>query len=205
MYIPKIYEVTDDEIIEQFIKANSFATLVSANNAGIAAAHIPLELEVNEAGQKLLRGHMSKANPQWKNFSDDQPILAIFLSQAHHYISSSWYEQPNVPTWNYMSVHITGKVKLIEGAALWEMLKRLTDKYEAKSQHPVKLDELPDHVKKEVNGLVGFEISIEKTEAAFKLSQNRNEKDYRQIIQELRNTGDVNAGLMADAMEKQAG
>lgn len=202
MYIPRIYKVTDVEKIDAFIRNNSFATLVSVDNNFPSATHIPLELDINAAGEKVLTGHMSKANPQWKSFTDNGPVLAIFLSPANHYISSSWYEHANVPTWNYISVHVTGKVRIIEGDALWASLKKMTDKYEATSAKPVNIDMLPEHAKKEVNGLVAFEITIEKTEASFKLSQNRNTEDLKNIIQELRNIGNFNALLMADEMEK---
>lgn len=203
MYIPKYFEVTDRKIIEQFIRENSFATIISSGNEFPTATHIPIELEVNEKGEKVLWGHISKANSQWKLFESNPNVLVIFLSPIHHYISSSWYAHPNAPTWNYMSVHISGKSKIIEGEMLWEAVRRLTDKYEKMVKEPISLDTLPESVQKQMNGLVGFEISIEKVEASFKLSQNRDAKDYETIIQELSQLGTATSKLMAEELRKR--
>lgn len=202
MHIPKFFEITDHRVIEQFIKENGLATLVSKGSEFPVGTHIPLELEINEKGQKVLWGHISKANPQWKDFQKDENVLVIFLSSVNHYISSSWYNHPNAPTWNYMSVHVTGKITIIEGDKLWESVRRLTNRYEQKSANPVSLDTLPASVQQQMNGIVGFEIIIDKMEAAFKLSQNRNEEDYKNIIKELRLSKELMASLMADVMEK---
>ncbi len=203
MHIPKYFEVTDPTIMEQFIKENSFATIVSSGSPYPVATHIPVELETNAAGEKVLWGHVSRANAQWEVFAANPEVLVIFFSPIHSYISSSWYEQPNVPTWNYMSVHVYGKARIIEGEALRESLRRLVHKYEQHSENPVSLDTLPESVQKQINGLVGFEIRPERMEAAFKLSQNRKPEDYENIIRELRATGQVNARLMADVMENR--
>ena len=203
MHMPKHFEITDNTIIEQFIKENGLATIISKGSIFPVGTHIPIELEINDNGEKVLWGHISKVNPQWRDFEKNENVLVIFLSPVHHYISSSWYNHPNAPTWNYLSVHITGKIKIIEGEKLWESVRRLTNRYERKSAQPVSLDTLPESVQKQMNGIVGFEISIDKTEAAFKLSQNRNEEDFKSIIKELRLSGELSSALMADAMERQ--
>jgi len=203
MHVPKQFEITDNTIIERFIKENGLATIISRGTEFPIGTHIPIELEVNENGEKVLWGHISKANPQWNDFEKDERVLVIFLSPVHHYISSSWYNHPNAPTWNYVSVHVTGNIKMIEGEKLWESVRRLTNRYEQKSTQPVSLDTLPESVQKQMNGIVGFEITIDKTEAAFKLSQNRNEEDFKNIIKELRLSNELSATLMADVMERQ--
>ena len=205
MHIPKFFEITDSGIIERFIKETSLATLVTRGSEFPVGTHIPLELEINAKGEKVLWGHISKANPQWQDFLLDESVLAIFLSPVNHYISSSWYNHPNAPTWNYMSVHVTGKIKILEGEVLWESVRRLTNRHDRNSLHPVSLDTLPPSVQQQMNGIVGFEISIEKYEAAFKLSQNRNEEDFRNILKELRLANEPIASLMAEAMEKSRG
>ena len=89
MYIPNQYEITDPLLIEQFIKENGFATIISTGSVFPIATHIPIELEKNENGEKVLWGHLSRANPQWKLFEKHENVLVIFLSSIHHYISSS--------------------------------------------------------------------------------------------------------------------
>ena len=202
MHIPKIFEITDSKVIENFIRENGFATIISSGDKFPVGTHIPIQLEINDKGEKVLWGHLSKANPQWELFEDSPNVLVIFLSHIHSYISSSWYYHPNAPTWNYMSVHVMGEIKILHGEPLWESVRRLTRKYEQKSKNPISLDNLPESVKKQMNGIVGFEVKIEQIEAAFKLSQNRNERDFKNILRELRLSNKIQASLMADVMEQ---
>ncbi|MEW5843748.1 MAG: FMN-binding negative transcriptional regulator [Bacteroidota bacterium] len=199
MYVPKYFRVDDNLEIEKFISENGFATLITGGEFP-AATHIPIALE-NEAGEKVLRGHIARANPQWKSFESNPNVLVVFLSHVNHYISSSWYDHQNVSTWNYMSVHVSGKIKIIEGKPLYEMLTRLTAKYETVSANPSRLDSLPaDYVDKQMKAIVGFEVSVEKIEASYKLSQNRDEKNLQNIIRELELLNDHNATEMAKQM-----
>lgn len=188
MYVPKNFQNTNTAEILDFIHQNGFAILVSQGDSSLMATHIPLQL--SEDG-KTLHGHLSKANPQWKNFQGKE-VLAIF-NGPHAYISSSWYNHENVPTWNYIAVHAYGSIKIIEGEALIESLRKLTDKYEKNSVHPVSVDNLSTaYFHKSLNGVVGLEITITKIEAAYKLSQNRDEVNHAAIIDQLekRNQGD---------------
>lgn len=202
MHVPAYAEVTDRELMEQFIRETTLATIISSGQVYPVATHIPLELEVNESGQKALWGHVSKANPHWKIFEKNPNVLVIYLSPVHHYISSSWYKEPNAPTWNYMSVHVTGKARIITGDKLWESIRRLTAHHEKISENPVSLDTLPESVKLQMNGLVGFEISIEKMEGSFKLSQNRTKEDYGNIIVQLNKSNVPQARAMADILRR---
>jgi transcriptional regulator len=203
MHIPKIYRIEDQEIIKDFIRQNGFATIVSSVHSCPVATHIPLDLQQNGSGDQVLWGHVSKGNPQWKEFVKNPKVLAIFLSHIHAYISSSWYNHPNVPTWNYMSVHVTGTVSLLEGEKLWDSVRKLTDKYEKDSEQPVSLDRLPEQVQRQMNGLVGFEIKIQKMDCAFKLSQNRNREDLENIISQLNLREDASSKLMAEVMQEK--
>ena len=108
-----------------------------------------------------------------------------------------------MPTWNYIAVHVYGRIKLLEGEQLQEALRRLVNKYEVHSKNPVSMDTMPkEFVKKEMKGVVGFEISIDRMEGAWKLSQNRNDANFQQIITELENLNNINASQVADEMKK---
>lgn len=202
MHTPSYYKIEDEAVIDQFIRENSFGTLISVGSPYPLATHIPIELEVNQQGKSVLWGHISKANPQWQSWATYPNVLAVFLSPVHQYISSSWYNHANVPTWNYMSVHVSGDLRIVNGDELKESLRRLTDKYEMNSQHPVSLDSLPLSVQNQMNGVVGFEITIAHKAASFKLSQNRNDEDFKNIIFQLKNSGRPEAIRMAEIMEK---
>lgn len=203
MYIPKLYKNEDLESAKQYIKENSFGILITTQEGGAPwATHIPLELRQNEEGQDVLIGHISKANPQWKTFEHQTQVLAIF-SAHHSYVSSSWYNHSTtVPTWNYVAVHVYGTIKILSEEALRQSLVRLVDKYEQVAKAPVSLDKLPEKVvKREMRGIVGFEITITEFHAKQKLSQNRHKEDYKNIIKELKDLGDVNSEGIAGKME----
>lgn len=130
-------------------------------------------------------------------------MLAIFTG-PHAYISPSWYDHENVPTWNYIAAHVYGKISLIEGEKGYQSLKQLVDKYEAASAHPVSLENMsPDYVKKAIQGLVCFEITITNIEGTYKLSQNRDEKNHQTIIQELEKRNDAGSLQVAAEMKKR--
>lgn len=202
MYVPSAFRITDEKIISSFIRDNGFATLISTSDSWPLATHIPLDLKRNSAGANVLWGHVSKANPQWKSFVQNQKVLAIFMSSTHHYISSSWYNHPNAPTWNYISIQVKGIIKLLEGEELWESVRRLTDKYEANSETPVSLDRLPKQVQQQMNGIIGFEIEMVEVDAAFKLSQNRNDEDFQNILHELEKISNPESLQMAEWMRR---
>jgi transcriptional regulator len=204
MYIPKHFEEHDLHEVAALIREFSFATLVSIVDSLPWATHIPLQLEIDEEGQWKLHGHIARANPQWRNFENKPDVLAIFMG-PHSYISPSWYDQKNVPTWNYRAVHTYGKVNIIEGETLSDMLRKLMHRYEtAHVEKPLAFDEIPkDVLEKDLRGLVGFEIVIDKLEAVSKLSQNRNEASYSNVINELKKLDAYDAKRIAEEMERK--
>jgi len=202
MYIPKQFGLTNPDIIARFIRENGFATLVSGGMEYPYATHIPIELEHNAKGEQILTGHLAKANPHWKSFESHPLVTAIFLSDVNHYISSSWYDHPNAPTWNYISVHVSGRIKILDKQQTWDAVKRLTDRYESISSKPVSLETLPPAIQSEISGVIAFEIEIDHIDAVCKMSQNRDDKNYRLILQELRKLADPKALLLADMMEE---
>ncbi|GAA4024261.1 protease synthase/sporulation negative transcriptional regulator PaiB [Flavobacterium cheonhonense] len=201
MYIPELYKNENREEIENFVHQNGFAILVNQTQGKLWATHTPLLLETREDGKLILTGHISKANPQALSFNDNDEVLAIF-SGAHTYISSSWYDHENVPTWNYLAVHVYGKVRVYNHEEALDFLKKLVDKYEAKSKNPIRVENLSEKTMREARGIVAFEIEITNLEAQKKLSQNRDDKNYRNIITELEKTKENQALAVAEAMKK---
>ncbi|MFK5959669.1 MAG: FMN-binding negative transcriptional regulator [Lutibacter sp.] len=202
MYTPNSYKNEDFKEIKSFITKNSFGILINQNNGKLTGTHIPLVLDINKNGENILTGHISKVNPQWKNFNDDDEVLVIF-SGPHSYISSSWYEQENVPTWNYIAVHIYGSIKIIEGEELLNSLKKLVNKYEKGSENPIRIETMSEKNLKQINGIIGFNIKINDIQATYKLSQNRKEPDYDTIIHKLENTTSPNSIEIAKQMKKR--
>ena len=200
MYIPKLFNVTDFNEVKQFIDEHSFGIVVSQTDEGPVATHTPMLLRKMN-NQYVLTGHMAKVNSQWLSFQhDNEKVLAIFQG-PHTYVSSSWYENENVPTWNYQVVHIYGTVQTMTKAELANDLAILLEKYEMGRENPVLWETLSEETKEQMKAIVGFKIIIEDIQAAYKLSQNRNQRDYEQIIQKL-SQGDEQAQKIAEAMKK---
>src|ERR1700743_1247781 len=184
MYIPKRYEEKDAEKVRAFIRENSFAILVSVLDGVPVATHIPLLLEKDERGRDVLVGHIARGNEQKRTFAATAPegaggtavptggtkVLAIFPG-PHAYVSPRWYTQMNVPTWNYISVHAYGTIKVIEGDALRAALSRLVDTYEHAMPTPVHMEEIPERtLEADLRGIKGFQITVTEFQAAYKLS-----------------------------------
>ncbi len=200
MYIANPYQNHDQQDIEHFIRTNSFGILINQTRGKLWATHIPLELEVGPDGKNVLRGHISKANLQWEGFLESEDVLAIF-SGPHSYISSSWYDYEEVPTWNYAAVHVYGRIKTMNKADLLAHLTRLVDQYEQDSQHPVRLADMSDKTMGQIRGIVGFEISITDIQAVRKFSQTQNQKNFDAIVSHLEKSGTPGASAVAKAMK----
>ncbi|MBJ2127166.1 FMN-binding negative transcriptional regulator [Flavobacterium sp. IB48] len=201
MYTPDLYKNENPEEIRAFLKENSFGILVNQTNGKLCATHIQIELELNSDGKEILQGHISKLNPQAEGFAANDQVLAIFTG-PHSYISSSWYDHENVPTWNYIAVHVYGKIKIVDYETSVEQLKKLVDKYEANSKNPICVEDLSEKTMREARGIFGFEIEIEEIQATKKLSQNRDDHNYKNIISELEKTENPQSIAVAKEMSK---
>lgn len=198
MYIHKLYREEDREKILEFMRQNDFATLVAYDGERPVASH--LLMEIAENGETLfVNGHMSKANSLWKTFEKSSEVLVIFQG-PHTYISPTWYDHINVPTWNYQSVHLYGRPRLItEHEEAYGLLKRLVDRHERNSDY--RLESLPqDFVRKEMRGIMAFQIEVTRIEANYKLSQNRDDVNYRSIVSHLEERTDEFSHEVAEAM-----
>lgn len=205
MYIPKLYRNENPEEVRRFIREYGFAVLVNQTEGNLWATHLPLELDHNEQGQEVLLGHMSRANPQWREMENNAAVMAIFQG-PHAYISSSWYNHENVPTWNYIAVHVYGTMRLLEGEALLASLKKLVNRYEAGSEKPVTVEGFSEKfLSSHLKGLVGFEITVTDIQAAYKLSQNRDETNHGFIVEALEKGGGEQEKGVAEYMRKFKG
>lgn len=186
MYIPRANQEERIPVMQELIEDQPFASLITMGASGLFASHIPMVLERDGASPGhlgCLKGHLSRANQHWREFTPTIQALAIF-SGPHHYITPSWYEEKqetgrDVPTWNYVVVHAYGYLKVIEdGDWMMAHLERLTTIHEAASPVPWKLGDAPaGYIASMVKGIVGIELVIERLEGKWKVSQNRSERD----------------------------
>jgi transcriptional regulator len=199
MYIPKQFVNHNTTEVKTFIRQCSFGILITGGRE-LQASHIPLDLSPDG---NFLSGHLSKANPQVQELSEGAEVLSIF-NGPNTYISSSWYNHENVPTWNYIAAHVKGTIHLLGEDALHQRLVEMVDKYEQTSANPVSVKGMSvEYIQKQMRGIMGFDIEITSIQASYKLSQNRDEINHKNIIKELEKKSDDNAHLIAMEMKKR--
>ena len=178
MYVPASFGVSDQGILDSFIRQYAFATLVTSSSVGLIASHIPIILRRNE-GSGCLIGHVARANDHWPELDGSQDSLAIFHG-PHAYVSPTWYAtSPAVPTWDYAVVHVCGKPKVSTDPDFTRTaLADLLAEYESSRDKPWRAADLaPDFFDQLVRAIAAFEMPIEKIEGKFKLGQNRSRED----------------------------
>jgi transcriptional regulator len=201
VFIPAYYRNNNISEIIRFITDHPFAQLIMNGPEIPFITHIPVEL-IHEGDSFYLQGHLSRANPQSKILTDGANAVIVFTG-PHSYISSGWYDHVNVPTWNYIAVHVSGQLKILSNEELYNSLKQLVNRYESASADPVRVENIPEEMMTGyMKGIIGFNLSVKKIEGKWKMSQNRNENDFMNIISQLEKIGDVNASLVADEMRK---
>ena len=202
MYIPRINEMQDREEIVAFIKDHSFAVIVNYHDGTPVASHLPFVIENTNSDLKII-GHFAKANPQWQ-WLESQKSLIIF-SEPHAYISPTLYESKmNVPTWNYIAVHVYGDCTLItqDNEAI-EILEKTISMYEA--EYKSQWDTLPtDYKKANLNGIVCFEMKVTEIQAKKKLSQNKTNNERQNIIHQLEKSIFTHELKIAEQMQKDS-
>lgn len=179
MYIPTPFLVKDRKVIMAFMQEFDFAAVVSHSDAtGIVASHVPVL--IREVDSELcIVGHVARGNSHWRLMESHAESMVI-LEGPHAYVSPAWYAaSPAVPTWNYAVVHAYGTAWLREDTTfIAGVVEDLTRRYEGHREHQWSTEALPgESYEKLLNAIVGFEISVSRCEAKFKLGQNRSAED----------------------------
>jgi transcriptional regulator len=204
VYLPPAFTESRPEVLIEHIERFDFGLLVSHGAAGLVASHIPFLLERD--GEVLhLHGHLARPNPQVSDVAQGGEVLAIFHG-PHTYISPKWYATgPSVPTWNYVDVHAYGTVRLVEDRDwLRSMLRRLSQRHEARNREPWRIEDLPEgYLKTMLNGIVGLDIAVTRLEGKYKLSQNRPAVDRPGVIAALEAQNDPDTLAIARLMRER--
>lgn len=200
MYIPKDFELKDQELVLKFLEQHPFGSLAVNGTDGFpGVVHIPFSCEFSDSGN-YLEFHVAKANPIIAAISQTNRGKMIVLG-AHGYISSSVYTHVNVPTYNYESVHISGKINQLTESEMRNHLSKLVDSFEAGRENQLTMNQWPtDLIEAYMQEIVGYRLEIQQLEAGFKLSQNRNEIDFNRILSDL-DTRTSNDRELAQAMK----
>ena len=190
MYIPAYSSMTETDswaLMREF----PFALLVTAPDGVPFATSVPFTV-LEESGTLLT--HVSIANPQWRYLKPDLEVLIIFQAE-HAFVSSRWYESaPQVPTWNYATVHVYSKPRILEPEELHAQLEGLM----AAHGHAADMSALPaDYLERMQKGIVGIGLQVTRLEGKQKLSQNRTPADQRGVVAQLETQGELEQAIAA--------
>lgn len=203
MYRSNDFQEDNVDKLVAFMRANSFATLVSIVDGVPFASHIPLVITIQEDAVKLI-GHLAKQNPQWQAFGTAES-LAIFTG-ARAYISPTLYEKhESVPTWNYIAVHAYGLPKIITlndaPKSMDKMINDMIDTYE--TDYKSHWQGLSSGFREGMmRGIVGFEMTVTRLEGKYKLSQNRSQTDQQNVSNALLQSSDLAARAVGLEMKQ---
>jgi len=185
MYLPAHFAESRPQVLRDFIAAQPLGLLVTQNRAGgIDANSVPFFLDAgDEASPGVLRAHVARANPLWKEARDDVDALVVFQG-PHGYVSPAWYPSKAehgkvVPTWNYVMVQARGRLRAVDDKAwLRAFVTRLTDRHEGGRAAPWAVTDAPaDFIEATLGAIVGIEIPLSSLVGKWKVSQNRSAAD----------------------------
>ena len=200
MYLPSHFEEQRPAVLHALVASNPFGLLVTQSDAGLAANAIPWLLDVEADGAVLLRGHVARANPLWREARTDLESLVIFQG-PQAYVSPSLYASKTehgkvVPTWNYIMVQARGRFEAVDDAArTLAIVTRLTERHESARRAPWAVSDAPsEFIDKMLAAIVGVQLRVASISGKWKVSQNRSPADR----------AGVRAGLRADASDADA-
>jgi len=205
MYNYPHYKEPDKEKIIEFMRNHPFITLIGCDKNGrIEATQIPVLVE-EKTDKLFIRGHIARKSDHHYAFEENPNVLALFTG-AHTYVSGTWYtgNPQQASTWNYIAIHARGQIKFLDEGDLVDLLKKLSLHFENNNvQSSTIYDNLPvEYKEKMIKAIVAFEIEVSELDNVHKLSQNRDEKSYDNIVAELKQQ-DGDAKEIGDLMEKR--
>ena len=207
IYLPPHFEQTDPEEVVDLIARFPLATLITTDEHGIVANHIPMQYSPNDGEFGVLHGHVARNNAVWHSTRTEVETLAI--SQAlDSYITPTWYASKQishevVPTWNYAVVHMYGQIRFHDDEKwLRGVIGKLTKSMESDQATPWSMGQAPrEYLKARLDEIVGVEIEVSRLIAKWKVSQNRSDADKQSAVAGLREAGGDRSEWMAAAIE----
>ncbi|WP_029036657.1 FMN-binding negative transcriptional regulator [Salinimicrobium xinjiangense] len=203
MFRQQKYLKKDPQYIYDFIQQHPFATFVLQGEE-LLATHIPV-LITGTPEKFLLYGHIAEANEQYKFLKDGLEALLIFQG-AHGYVSSSWYKDMNISTWDYSAVHVNVKLKLQSREELENSLQNLIQKFEKDQRCPIYYKDLPDDMVEDHLPLItGFWCEPVKVQAIAKLHQGFEKDDVESVRRHLEERQDPLSSKLSENLKKEHG
>lgn len=203
MYNPPHFTSTDLGWVDWLAEHHPFGTLISQADGAPFVSHLPV-LYQRTGDQVTLTGHWARQNPQWHDI-ENQRVLFMFQG-PHAYVSPRWYAdtQKQVPTWNYVTAHVYGKIRLVEpGDELESIVVRLSEKFESGATTPWSLAGSDPANRSRLKAIVGFELRSDALQIKLKLNQNHTVANVSGVIAGLRGTGSAEDSAVAALMQKE--
>lgn len=193
MYLPSSFAERDLPTLFAFIEAHPLGALVTTSATGqLFATHLPLVVDRTVGPLGSLRGHVARANPHSRILADGAGEALVIFTGPDAYITPEWYATKQetgrvVPTWNYVAVHAHCTLRLHDdGPFLRGHLEELTRQHEAVRPMPWQVSDAPaDYIDQQLKAIVGLELTIDRLEGKWKMSQNRPAADIDGVIQGL--------------------
>lgn len=184
------YELEDLDVIRRMIDENPWATLVSNTSEGLIASHYPILID--DARDELsIVTHLGRPDDRVHELPDHE--LLVIVQGPHGYISSSWYgDHVEVPTWNFITAHLSGTPELLSDEENSEVLHRLVEHFEGQVDQPRPLDGTPEDAENariDMRGTVGLRLTPTRIIAKRKMSQNHPPELRETVIQQLEGAG----------------
>jgi transcriptional regulator len=208
VYINPLHELTDRDVLYSLMASRPLGAWVCHGREGLIANHVPFLLDRSRGPLGTLIGHISRANPVWRELDSALPSVVMFQG-PQAYITPGWYPSMAehgqvVPTWNYVVAHVHGAARAIEDRDwMLEMLNRLTDAQEARQSAPWSVGDAPAlFIDKLMRAIVGIEIPIDRLEGKLKASQDEAMQDRLGTVRGLHEAMGDEAGAMADLVIK---
>jgi transcriptional regulator len=208
MYVPSQFTEERVPVLHEAIERVGFGTLVTLGADGMTASHVPMLIDAEPAPFGTLKGHLARANPQWRTALADQEALAIFTG-PWAYITPSWYPTKRktgkvVPTWNYVAIHAYGRLKFIDDPERARAnVTGLTNRHEAGAAVPWQVTDAPaDYIEAMLKAIVAFELTITRLEGKWKMSQNRPAEDRAGVVAGLTGEGEEEVAAIVTERSK---
>jgi len=207
LYEPPLHRNENLAELHALIRERVFGLLISNGAEGLIANSVPFVLDPAASPLGVLKVHVARANPQWRELQQQPDALVVF--QGHdHYITPSWYATKRetgkvVPTWNYTMVQAKGRAKVMDDAWLAQQIEELTQTLEQRLEQPWAVGDAPaDFIAMQRRAILGVEIEILDIRGKWKTSQNRNAADRAGVVSGLEAMGDADALAMAEIVRE---
>jgi transcriptional regulator len=205
MYDLPYHKEHDEQVIKAFIARYPFAFVTGCDAANTPiATQVPVFIEEKD-GRRILRGHIMKNTDHHRAFLHNANVLVVFTGH-HTYVSGTWYSNPHTPsTWNFMSVHVKGSLRFLDDAGLIDVLRSTTLHFEGQDAGSTTIyDNLPaDYTARLMKAIVAFEIEVKELDTVFKLSQDRDQQSYRNIMAKLKEQGEHGQVIAAEMAQRE--